>query len=221
MKKEKVIKNTVIVVVIIFVIIAWLMTSAVEDMHRLGDNMSDLIKGYNKELVTRYVSLLWSIFLILGLSLLILWFGSYLFEKLQTVCDKKQYGDFTKIYIRGLKTIGHLSLLWLPLILWIALWIIGHKLDTIFLSYKYYSEYAGEYYTSNRDWIMLILGFGSIPFMLALYFPIIKGIKRHVKENKGKKLLLDEITELKEENEELKERMGLGKGRRNKRDGDI
>jgi hypothetical protein len=37
---------------------------------------------------------------------------------------------------------------------------------------------------------MLILGLGSLPFLVVLYIPIIKAIKRHLKENRGRKTAL-------------------------------
>ncbi|MCU0666905.1 MAG: hypothetical protein MUF05_07420 [Candidatus Omnitrophica bacterium] len=154
-----------------------------------------------------FLSLIWNICLIFGLSLIVIGFNTRLFEKLRIVCEKKQYGDFYKTYIRGLKTVGHLSLLLLPLAIWIFMWIIGNALDQIFCSYSYYSVYTKENYTSHHNWIMVILGLGSIPFLIALYFPIIKGVKRHFKENKGKRLLLDIIEDFERENEKLKERI--------------
>lgn len=200
---------------ILYGLIVWFITGGFEGIskkllyydNKLAQNFgaSDLTELIGK--LKPFLSLLWNIVLILGLTFFAFCWGAALLEKLQRVCERNRYGDFYNTYKRGLKTTGYLFLLFLPLVLWIFMWIIGDKLDSIFCSYKYWSEYSKEYYTSHNNWIMLILGFGSIPFLIALYFPIVKSIKRHFKENKGKKILLDELEDLKKENEKLKERI--------------
>lgn len=165
-----------------------------------------------------FLSLLWNTVLVLGLILIVFGLGGTLLGKLQEVCEKNRYGDFYNTYKRGLKTTGYFFLLFLPFVLWIFIWIIGDALDSTFFSYKERLTYSNQYYTYHHNWIMLILGLGSIPLLIALYFPIIKGIRRHLKESKGKKLLLDEIEDLKKENKELKEKLNLFNPRSNRLD---
>lgn len=90
---------------------------------------------------------------------------------------------------KGLKTIGYFFLLLLPLILWILLWVIGGALDFIFSSYEEWSIYSQRYFAYHQKRIMLILGLGSLPFIVALYIPIVKALKRHLKKTEAEKLL--------------------------------
>ena len=91
---------------------------------------------------------------------------------------------------RGLKTTGYFFLLLLPLMLWIILWVIGGALDYMFSSYEEWSIYSQRYFAYHQKRIMLILGLGSLPFIVALYIPIVKALKRHLKENSGRKTAL-------------------------------
>ena len=91
---------------------------------------------------------------------------------------------------KELKTAGYFFLLFLPLTLWILLWIIGRALDSIFSSYEEWSIYSQQYFAYHQKRIMLILGLGSLPFIAALYIPIVKALKRHLKQNSGRKTAL-------------------------------
>jgi hypothetical protein len=77
-----------------------------------------------------------------------------------------------------LKTAGYFFLLPLPLILWILLWVLGGILDSLFSSYEEWSIYTQRYFAYRQKRMMLILGLGSLPFIAALYIPIIKALKK-------------------------------------------
>lgn len=86
----------------------------------------------------------------------------------------------------SLKTAGYFFLLLLPLILWVLLWVIGRALDSMFSSYEEWSIYSQRYFAYRQKRLMLTLGLGSLPFLVALYIPIVKAFKRHLKENRGR-----------------------------------
>lgn len=91
---------------------------------------------------------------------------------------------------RGLRTTRYFLLLLLPLISWILLWVVGRALDSMFSSYEEWSIYSQQYFAYRQKRIMLILGLSSLPFIVALYIPIVKAFKRHLKENSSRKTAL-------------------------------
>jgi len=109
-------------------------------------------------------NLSWQIFTLL----FYFWIGLFLlmmsFDYLERICSKGS-NDFTQVYSRGLKKILYLLLIVLPVALWIAVsFFIG----------KVISMFEG----SDFLWIFVVLV--PMPFMVALYFPIFRSIKREV-----------------------------------------
>ncbi len=105
----------------------------------------------------------WQIFTLL----FYFWIGLFLvamsFDYLERICSKVS-NDFRQAYFKGLKKIWYLSLIVLPVALGVAVTILIEKSISMFED-------------NGFLWLIYLV---PIPFLIALYFPIFRSIKREV-----------------------------------------